>query len=116
MRVTRKPAIQVHPVPSSVQAPRGPFPAELFREPEIVTEYFSEAAEDGSNMPLGATAQNNFRPERWLRCSVCFSRVLSTETEEHECEIEDVSDEIEDLTDDFGTAVEEDEDEEEVDG
>ena len=100
MRVTRKPAIQVHPVPSSVQAPRGPFPAELFREPEIITDYFSEAAEDGSHLPLGATAQNNFKPERWLRCSVCMSRVLSTETESHECDIEDVSDEIEDFEDD----------------
>lgn len=101
MRVTRKPAIQVHPVPSSVQAPRGPFPPELFREPEIITDYFSENSEDGSNLPLGATAQNNFKPERWLRCSVCLSRVLSTETEKHVCDIEDVSDEIEDLEEDI---------------
>ena len=101
MRVTRRPAIQVHPVPSMATAPQGPFPRELFREPQIVTEYDSEQSEDGANIPLGGTAQNNFKPERWLRCATCFSRVLSTETEKHECEVEDASDDIDDLEEDF---------------
>ena len=86
MRVTNKQAIQVHPVPKSAINPKGPFPVELFDEPDIVFDYEPQANEDGSNFPLGATAQNNFNPLRYLRCSVCLVRVLETETQDHVCE------------------------------
>lgn len=85
MKITRVKAIQVHPVPEKVHSPRGPFPPELFREPEIVKDYLSEEDETGNNTPLGATAQNNFKPPKYLRCRVCHTRVLETETELHEC-------------------------------
>ena len=86
MRITRKQAVQVHPVPDRVTDPVGPFPAHLFREPEIVVDYRPHLSEDGSEYPLGATAQNNYQPPKYLRCAVCFVRVLETETENHVCE------------------------------
>ena len=86
MRVTKHQAIQVHPVPSTATDPKGPFPRELFKEPDIVDDYEPEYAEDGANFPLGSTAQNNFKPQRYLRCAVCLVRVLETETQDHVCE------------------------------
>jgi hypothetical protein len=86
MKITKVQAVQVHPVPAHVITPVGPFPRELFREPEIIDEYDSQQAEDGSEFPLGATAQNNYKPARYLRCGLCFTRVLETETQNHVCE------------------------------
>jgi len=86
MKVIRRQAIQVHPVPEKVMDPQGPFPRELFREERIVTEYASQYDEDGSDSPLGATVQNNYKPERILRCSRCFAKVLESETKEHACD------------------------------
>jgi hypothetical protein len=86
MRVTKKDAIQVHPIPKTMVEPKGPFPRELFDEPTIVVDYPTQDSEDGSHFPLGATVQNNFKPLRYLRCSVCLVRVLETETEDHVCE------------------------------
>jgi hypothetical protein len=63
MKITRVKAVQAHPVPNKVHAPRGPFPNELFREPEIINDYHPEDDETGSSFPLGATAQNNFNPQ-----------------------------------------------------
>jgi hypothetical protein len=86
MKVTRRQAVQVHPVPDSVVNPQGPFPSELFRESRIVTDYDSPQDEDGSDFELGATAQNNYNPPKYLRCARCFARVLETETQLHSCE------------------------------
>lgn len=55
-------------------------------EPEMVYEYEQAVAEDGSDYLPGATAQNNYKPPRYLRCSLCSMRVLDTETEYHICE------------------------------
>lgn len=86
MKIFREQAKQVHPVPSRVTAPRGPFPAHLFQEPEIVDDYMPAMSEDGSELPIGATAQNNFKPIKWVYCSSCYEKVKSTETESHTCE------------------------------
>jgi len=86
MRVTRKKAVQVHPVPDRVMDPVGPFPRELFKEPEIVDDYKSQYSEDGSDYPLGATAQNNYRPPKHVRCAYCLARVLETEVSNHVCD------------------------------
>ena len=86
MRVTRHQAVQVHDVPSQAMAPRGPFPEEWLREPEIVVDYSPEAPEDGANFAPGSTAQNNYRPPKYLRCKACLARVLETETAQHICE------------------------------
>jgi hypothetical protein len=91
MRIINKQAIQVHPVPDRVTSPQGPFPPELtlgnpLSEPDIIYEYEEAYAEDGSEFLPGATAQNNYKPLRYLRCSVCSARVIETETEAHICE------------------------------
>jgi hypothetical protein len=86
MKIIKKKAIQVHPVPDRVMDPRGPFPSELFAEPVIVDSYLSALDEDGSSFPLGATAQNNFNPPKHVRCALCLTRVLDSEKENHICE------------------------------
>ena len=83
MKITRVKAIQAHPVP---EKPRGPFPASLFKEPEIVYDYESEQDEGGSNFPLGATAQNNFKPPHYLRCKSCLTRVIEEDAHLHKCD------------------------------
>ena len=85
MRVTRKKAVQIHPVPERVMDPVGPFPKELFKEPEIVDDYKPQYSEDGSDYPLGATAQNEYRPPKHVRCAYCLARVLESETDKHVC-------------------------------
>lgn len=79
VRVERKQAVQTHPVPKKVSAPQGPFPSEMFDEPDIISvpEYQEFAP--------GATAQNNFRPEKYLRCARCLARVKEADTETHIC-------------------------------
>jgi hypothetical protein len=77
---------QGHPVPTTVTRPRGPFPPELFRDPEVIYDYEQAYAEDGSDFEPGSTAQNNFEAPVWLRCYDCHARVREDETEYHECE------------------------------
>ena len=86
MRIFKVNAIQAHPVPNRVRPARGPFPDELFEEPEIVDDYFPELDEDGSEIALGATAQNNYKPVKYYRCKVCDERVSEYELGDHECE------------------------------
>lgn len=79
MRVERIQATQVHPIPDKILSPQGPFPSELFDEPDILV-----------NMPKedflpGSTAQNEFKPPRYLRCALCHIRVLESETADHKC-------------------------------
>lgn len=73
---------QGHPVPSSSHAPRGPFPAELFIDPEIITDYvpFDEEHE------RGATAQTDFKSPKLFRCKECAVIVLEHEVPDHWCE------------------------------
>jgi uncharacterized metal-binding protein YceD (DUF177 family) len=79
VRVERKQAVQTHPVPGKVTQPQGPFPSEMFAEPEIIS--VSEVQE----FEPGATVQNNFKPEKTLRCARCLVRVKESETEGHIC-------------------------------
>ena len=78
---------QGHPVPDRVVRPQGPFPAELFRQEPVNYEYEQAYAENGENFRMGATAQNNFEPPKWLRCYDCHERVREDETQNHECEV-----------------------------
>lgn len=77
---------QGHAVPNQITRPKGPFPAELFSQAPVNYDYEQAYAEDGSDFPLGATAQNNFEPPLWLRCYDCHARVREDETEDHECQ------------------------------
>ena len=88
MRITRRVATkQGHPIPSNSHSPRGPFPAEIFSEPEIITDY--QSFDD--DIPVGATAQNNFRSPRLFRCNNCSMVVFEHEMPNHWCD--DVEDE-----------------------
>lgn len=80
MKIIKIEAVQAHPVPSTVRRPRGPFPQELFASPQAITteDYVDEEV-------LGDTAQNKFKPTKYLYCSLCYERVKSTETETHIC-------------------------------
>jgi hypothetical protein len=86
VRVTNHKAIQVHPVPEHALEPKGPFPRELFKEPEIVYDYAPALDEGGGDFPAGSTVQNGFKPIKYLRCIVCSARVKEDETEFHVCE------------------------------
>ena len=86
MKIQRFNAIQAHPVPKSVMTPQGPFPRELFTEKPVVDDYEPEMAEDGGNLPLGATSQNNYKHPRIMVCSNCNARVLENKTGDHICE------------------------------
>ena len=86
MKIINKQAVQVHPVPPHITEPKGPFPAELLREPEIVYDYKEALSENGDDYLPGATVQNKYSPPRYLRCGSCLVRVLETETESHVCE------------------------------
>lgn len=86
MKITRINAVQAHPVPKRVHEPRGPFPDNLFDEPEIVTSYSVENDEHGENFEPGATAQNNYRPPKFYRCKSCKAKVSEVELSAHDCE------------------------------
>ena len=84
MRIQRHNAVQVHPVSDHMHDPRGPFPREIFEEPEIVTDNFDKT-EYGQDIPIGSTAQNNFKAPRILICSLCEARVAENKTGDHDC-------------------------------
>lgn len=86
MKTTRVKAKQAHPVPNKVTNPTGPFPRELFKESKIVDDYQPALNEDGMDFEKGATAQNNFKPPKYLRCKACHARVTEEEAVLHECE------------------------------
>jgi hypothetical protein len=96
--VTKHQAIQAHYVPSRVYYPNLEFDdddnldvlsildATVTQEPEINIEYESEAAEDGANIPVGGTAQNNYAEVRTFKCRLCSARVKEFDLDAHECE------------------------------
>jgi hypothetical protein len=92
MRITTVPAVQVHAVPSTVGRPRGPFPAELFGRPEVVTDYEPQPDGGGDPVPEDGTAQNGFRHVRWYRCRDCLTAVPEYALDDHTCEEPDDGD------------------------
>ena len=59
-------ARQAHEIPTRIGRARGPFPEELFRQPEVINPY-------------------NPEPEKWLICSVCGGKELEANVDFHEC-------------------------------
>jgi hypothetical protein len=89
MRIIRVQAVQAHPVPRRAYYPSDdPFSSELTAEPEIIYDYHSESAEDGTDFIPGATAQNNYTPVKYYRCKYCDERVADYALEQHICEDE----------------------------
>lgn len=85
MRIERIVTRQGHPVPETAHQPRGPFPPELFKSPEIISDYVPQP-DGGVDVPVGGTAQNNFQPSRWFRCKLCAEHLREAEVMDHDCE------------------------------
>lgn len=85
MRVERIATKQVHPVPTKVHQPKGPFPPEVLAEPKIVRDYIKQADDGGEQDSIEGTAQNNFQPTRWFRCNDCSMLVSEAQLETHSC-------------------------------
>ena len=85
MRVERIQTKQAHPVPSKVTSPRGPFPPEILAETRITHDYDRQSDGGGEDLPLGSTAQNNFKPTRWFSCNDCNVIVSEAQLETHTC-------------------------------
>ena len=81
MRIERVVTKQGHPVPKSAHSPKGPFPPEIFYEPEVITEY----TPFDHDIPHGGTAQNNFTSPKLFRCTYCTIVVLEHEIGNHIC-------------------------------
>ena len=85
MRIIRKPAYQGHAVPQTAMSPRGPFPAEVLAGP--VVTYDEDPSDE--TLPQGATAQNDYRGIRYLRCTGCGEIVREDDADSHQCEERD---------------------------
>lgn len=79
LRVERIKAVQAHPFPDKILSPQGPFPSDLFDEQEVVVTLPKE------DFLPGSTAQNDFKPPKYLRCVLCQTRVLELEKDLHKC-------------------------------
>jgi hypothetical protein len=64
---------------------RIPLDADIYQDPEMVYDYEEAYPDNGDDFELGATAQNNFTPPRWLRCFDCDERVRENEVDDHDC-------------------------------
>lgn len=84
-RITRIPTKQGHPVPSRVMPKQGPFPNELYASAPVNTEYEKISGNGGPEIPLGSTAQNNFKPLKWFRCNLCNDVVKESDLSNHVC-------------------------------
>lgn len=81
MRIQRIETKQGHPVPKSAHHPRGPFPPELMRKPEVITEYVPADEE----IPEGGTSQNNFVQPKMFKCKLCSGYVYEHQIPDHLC-------------------------------
>jgi hypothetical protein len=89
MRIERIITKQGHPVPKQATSPKGPFPPELFRSAPVVSDYIPQPDSGDIDIPIGATAQNNFQPIQWYSCNVCNATINERELERHGCLLED---------------------------
>ena len=89
MYIQRIKTKQGHPVPKTAGYAKGPFPPELFEQPEVISNYTPQPDSGDEEIPLGATAQNNFKGIRWFRCKTCRDIVPESKLGNHSCEVED---------------------------
>ena len=88
MHIQRIKTKQGHPVPKTAGYAKGPFPPELFEQPEVISDYTPQPDGGEEEIPLGATAQNNFKGIRWFRCKTCKDIVPENKLGDHTCEVE----------------------------
>lgn len=85
MRIERVQAKQGHPVPKRAGYAQGPFPPELLRSPEVITDYEPQSDGGGPPIPDEGTAQNGFKAFRWFKCKDCDWVLREDELNKHEC-------------------------------
>lgn len=64
---------------------QGPFPNELFTHPPVVTDYQQVSGNGGPEIPLGATAQNDYKALKWFKCKSCADVIKESELTRHVC-------------------------------
>lgn len=84
-RIQRIPTKQGHPIPHTAMPTQGPFPRELYMSLPVITEYEGISGNGGPEVPFGSTAQNDFRPLKWVRCTECLEVLKEDQTSSHEC-------------------------------
>ena len=82
MRIERIQTKQGHPVPKSAHNPKGPFPPELYKPTEVITDYIPFDVD----IPVGATAQNDFQEPKIFKCRFCQQFVYEHKIPDHICE------------------------------
>jgi hypothetical protein len=98
MRIYKVKTVQAHYVPPSVYYPDLEFDEDdnlvidnlldpsLHNNPEVVEHGDAEGFEGSSNLPDGATAQNNYREIKMYRCKFCRARVSEGDLDIHDCD------------------------------
>ena len=89
MHIERIKTKQGHPVPKTAGSPKGPFPPELFEPPVVIANYTPQPDGGDEDMPVGSTAQNNFKPIKWFRCKSCKDIIPEHKLSNHNCGEED---------------------------
>ena len=92
-RIERNQTFQGHPVPTTGGGLKGPFPPELYTSMPVIEDYEQISGNGGEEIPIGGTAQNNYRPHtpkpavapRLFRCKLCDDIVSEFELETHVC-------------------------------
>lgn len=92
-RIERIQTFQGHPVPTTGGGLKGPFPPELYTSMPVIEDYEQISGNGGEEIPIGGTAQNNYRPHtpkpavapRLFRCRLCDDIVSEFELETHVC-------------------------------
>lgn len=75
---------QGHVVPSHSYSAVGPFPPNTTANPST-TQYVHQEDSGFAELPVGGTAQNNYREIQTLVCILCNTEVPENKTEDHEC-------------------------------
>lgn len=72
MKIERIIAKQAHPVPNHSYMPRtNIFAPEILQQSPIIHDYAPQPNGGAEEMPIGGTAQNNFRELEYFKCLVC---------------------------------------------
>ena len=114
MHIERVQARQGHEVPKQAGYARGPFPSELFTQPEIVYPRRQAPDENESDVSENFISQGDSQEWKWYRCEDCRWVLREDELDSHMCDPDDYEDdEYYDDFDDDDEDLDDDEDEDE---
>ena len=103
MRIERVQARQGHPVPRQAGFARGPFPPELFEQPEIVYDRQPrpDDREDEYNVSENFTTPTDSQEWKWFRCEDCRWVLREDELDAHMCDPDYEFDDDDYIDDDY---------------